>query len=321
MAFQKASKKKARARIALLGTAGSGKTMTALRIAHALVPGGRIAVFDTERGSASKYAGERNPDGGRFAFDADDTMEDFDVRKYIGAVETAVAEGYDVLIIDSLSHAWAGKGGLLEFVDALNDKEKFGKGWRAATPLHNKLIDTILSANVHIIATMRTKTEYVLEDNGKGGKVPRKIGMQPVQRDGLEYEFDLILDLDGAQARVGKTRCSALAGKSFYEPGKDIADILRAWLEDGAEAPAKPTPTDDDAHDASWADDRARFCAALGELGFKYEDIKAWCLANKRPKPSAMTQARREQLYDYLKSEVGAAKLRDWLQTGMAAAK
>ena len=100
-------------------------------------------------------------------------------------------------MIDSLSHAWAGKGGILEFVDSRKAAggDGFGDGWRKATPKHNALVDAILSAHMHIIATMRSKTEYVVEVvNGKN-KI-RKMGLQPVQRDGVEYEFDVTGDLD-----------------------------------------------------------------------------------------------------------------------------
>ena len=213
MAFHRASKKHTFARVALLGPAGSGKTYTALRLAHVLAGGRPIAVFDTERGSASKYAGDANPDGGRFDFLVMDDMPDFAPRQYIRAIEEAEKAGCGVLIFDSLSHAWSGPGGILEFVDT----RKAGGGnnqfaaWRDATPLHNQLVDALLNSRMHLICTMRTKMEYVLEEDSKGKKVPRKVGMQPVQREGVEYEFDVIMDLDQSGGIVSKSRCSALA--------------------------------------------------------------------------------------------------------------
>ena len=123
MAFKRADKKQTFLRMALLGPAGSGKSFTALRIAHSL-GNGSVAAFDTERRSLSKYASEPNPDGGVFEFDVDDDMEDFDVRRYISAIQAAEKAGYKVLVIDSLSHAWSGQGGILEFVDARKGNAK-----------------------------------------------------------------------------------------------------------------------------------------------------------------------------------------------------
>lgn len=302
MSFKKATKKKSKARIALIGPAGSGKTFTALRLAHGLSEGGSIAVFDTERGSASKYAGDPNPDGGSFEFDCMDDMTDFDVRRYINAIEEAGKSGYDVLIIDSLSHAWAGVGGLLEFVDskAGNSANKF-TAWRDATPLHNKLIDAILNAPLHIIATMRSKTEYVIEKDEKGRSVPRKVGMQPIQRDGLEYEFDVILDVDSSSVIIGKSRCPQLKGR-FVEPGADVAQILSRWLSDGA---VQTEPQED----ANWQEDSEYFCETLKEIGTTYDKVSELCKKLQKPRPAYNTREARIKLLEWLKTEKGQKAL------------
>jgi len=233
MAFTKATKHKAKLRAALCGVSGSGKTYSALAIASHL--GKRIAVIDTESGSASKYADQ-------FTFDVDDTLPDHSPKSYIDAIQAAAAAGYDVLVIDSLTHAWAGRGGALEMVDVAAAKSQGNSyaAWRTVTPWHNKLVDAILTAPIHIIATMRTKAEYVLESkNGK--QVPRKVGMAPIQRDGMEYEFDVVGDLDLSHTlSISKTRCPSLDGKLFQLPGKDVADIVLKWLDSGAEALEKP---------------------------------------------------------------------------------
>lgn len=241
--FKKATKTRAKLRLALMGPSGSGKTFSALKIATYL--GGRIAVIDTERGSASKYAAEvADPEKGRFAFEVLE-LESFHPKTYIEAVISAAAAGFDVIIIDSLSHAWNGKGGALEMVD--NAARKGGNSytaWRDVTPLHNALVDSLVSAKAHVIATMRSKMEYVLETNEKGKQVPKKVGMQPIQRDGLEYEFDVTADMTlDNEMLVGKTRCPALAGQVFQKPGKEVADTLKAWLSDGAGPEEKPVPT------------------------------------------------------------------------------
>jgi hypothetical protein len=154
MSFQKATKRSARLRMALIGVAGSGKTYTALSIAQHL--GKKIAVLDTERGSASKYSDV-------FEFDVMEP-EVFSPKTYIDAIEAAEEAGYDVLIIDSLSHAWTGQGGALDQVDKAARRSQSGNtfgAWRDVTPQHNSMVDAIIGGRLHIIATMRAKTEYV----------------------------------------------------------------------------------------------------------------------------------------------------------------
>src|SRR5690606_31243306 len=153
-------------------------------------------------------------------------LESFSPRAYVDAIHAAAAAGYPVLVIDSLSHAWSGKDGALEQVErrASNAAGKFG-AWREVTPMHNELVDTILGYPGHVIATMRVKTEYLVEENERGKKTVRKVGLAPVQRDGMEYEFDLVGDMDHAHTlTVTKTRCSALDGKAIRRPGADVAE-------------------------------------------------------------------------------------------------
>jgi hypothetical protein len=224
--------------MALIGVAGAGKTYTALSIASHL--GKKIAVLDTERGSASKYCD-------LFEFDVLEP-ETYSPKTYIDAIEMAAEAGYDVIILDSLSHAWAGKDGALELVDRAarraQTNNNFG-AWRDVTPLHNAMVDTIIGAKIHIIATMRAKTAYVQEKDPKTGRTSvRKVGMAPVQRDGLEYEFDVVADIDTENNLViGKTRCPSIAGAVFHKAGKDVATKLKNWLSDGGSArDAAPAP-------------------------------------------------------------------------------
>lgn len=232
--FKKATKAQAKLRLGLIGPAGSGKTMTALRVAHGL--GGKVAVIDTERGSASLYAGERG-----LGFDVLE-LETYEAHNFIEAIAVAEAAGYEVLIIDSLSHAWAGKGGILEFVDKAAKRSGGGSfsGWRDATPLHNQLVDAILGAKMHIICTLRSKVEHVIEQvNGK--TQVRKVGLQPVQRDGLEYEFTVVGDVNqDHELIVTKTRAAFLKDAILREAGEDLGKQLRTWLNSG-EAPAPAT--------------------------------------------------------------------------------
>lgn len=235
MAFTKATKKAAKLRMAIIAPAGSGKTYTALAVGTHL--GSKVAVVDTEHGSASKYADI-------FDFDAME-LESFAPQRYVDAIHEAEKGGYDVLILDSISHAWMGKDGALEQVDKAAKRSQSGNtfnAWRDITPQHNALVEAMLQSKLHLIVTMRAKTEYVLETNDRGKQVPRKVGMAPVQRDGLEYEFDIVGDMDNdSNFAVSKTRCKALKGEVIHEPGKELADIINAWLSDGEEV--KPDDT------------------------------------------------------------------------------
>lgn len=243
LSFSKATKSQARARVAIVGPAGSGKTMTGLLIATTL--GKRVAVIDTEHGSASKYApkeGETADNENTFDFDVLN-LDSFSPATYTEAIQLAESEGFDVILVDSLSHAWIGKDGALEQADKASSKagENRFTAWRHVTPSHNALIESIVGCRAHIIATMRTKTEYVIEENERGKKVPRKIGLAPVQRDGMEYEFDVVGDIDHEHRMViTKSRCPALSDQVIHKPGADLARTLLAWLTDGAAMPPSP---------------------------------------------------------------------------------
>jgi hypothetical protein len=229
MALKKATKTQARLRMAIAGVSGSGKTMTAIKVALGLTGAGkRVAVIDTERGSASKYAD--------LDFDVDDEFQDFEPRNYIDKMASIVRGGeHDVIVIDSLSHAWMGKGGILDQKDGKGDA--FG-AWRSLTPQHNALVDAILQCPLHVIVTLRAKTEYAIEKNAQGKNEVKKLGIGYVQRDGLEFEFDVVGDMDQDNYfTVAKTRCPLLSGRRFHKPNGELSEILRAWLTDGAPMP------------------------------------------------------------------------------------
>lgn len=230
--FQQATKQQSKLRMTLDGPAGSGKTFTALRFAHALtdVYGGRIALIDTERGSASKYVGE-SPDGIPWAFDVLN-LTAFSPEKYTEAINAAGRGGYTVLVIDSLSHAWEGQGGALEM------KQRVGESWSAwrnITPIHNRMVDAILQSPCHVITTMRSRMEYVQETDDRGKITIRKVGLSPIQRPGMEYEFDVVCDIDWAHIlTVSKSRCSAVADIKTEKPGAEFMRPLIEWLSSGS---------------------------------------------------------------------------------------
>jgi len=231
--FQKAQRKRAKLRLALCGPSGSGKTYSSLLIARGLAPTGKIAMIDTERGSGELYSN-------LLEYDVATLTPPFAPERYIQLIREAEQGGYDVLIIDNLSHAWAGQGGVLEMHDKAVPAAKGNTwaAWRDVTPTHNALVDAMLNTNMHVITTMRTKTAYeVVDENGK--KKPIKIGLAPVQREGMEYEFTVVLDLTVDQhiATAAKDRTSLLDGKHFI-PTVETGQMLAQWLDSGYDAEA-----------------------------------------------------------------------------------
>lgn len=221
--FKKAERKQAKLRLALAGPSGSGKTYSALLLAQGL--GGRIAVIDTEHGSASLYADIAD-------FDTLELHAPYSPERYVDAINAAEQAGYSVLIIDSYSHEWTGSGGCLESNEKLAHQKFKGNTWAAwneTTPRHRRLTDKILTSSLHIICTMRSKTETV---QGEGKKI-LKLGMKSEQRDGTDYEFTVVLDLthDGHTAMASKDRT-----KLFEEPElitEETGRRLLAWLNSG----------------------------------------------------------------------------------------
>ena len=226
--FKKAERKQARLRLALAGPSGSGKTLSALLLATGL--GGKIAVIDTEHESASLYADDAD-------FDVMSLSAPYSPERYVDAITSAEESGYSVLIIDSYSHEWIGAGGCLEINDSIAKQKYKGNTWSAwneTTPRHRRLVDKILTSPLHIICTMRSKTETV---QGEGKKII-KLGMKSEQRDGSDYEFTVVLDLvhDGNVAIATKDRT-----RIFDQPEVISAETGRrliAWLNDGAKQDA-----------------------------------------------------------------------------------
>lgn len=251
MAFQKATKKNAKLRLALSGVSGSGKTYSALQLAKEI--GGKVAVMDSERGSARLYAD-------KFDFDIED-MEQSSIATYLEKIQEAAAAGYDVLVIDSYSHSW---------MDALDKIDK-GGGWKSkagqsVSPDTRRLVDAVLTYPGHVIATFRSKTEYAFEKDEKTGKTGmRKVGLAPVARPDTEYEFTIWLEVTREGAiTVSKTRCSAL-NEPVYNRDSDIPKIaktIKAWLNSGAEQ----TPVEAMAERIKFCKDEAALNALAPEI-------------------------------------------------------
>lgn len=251
--FKKAERKQVKIKIAISGPSGSGKSYSALLIAKGIArkPNGtygRIAVLDSENDSASLYAGLP----GMPEFDSMGVEAPFHTDKYLRGIKAAVDAGYDVLVIDSGSHQWAGEGGILD----RKDKEQLAKPgansftlWAKYTPEHESFKAAINQAPIHVIMTMRSKQEYAIEQSGgegggRGKATPKKVGMAPVQREGQEYEFTVAFDMSMENlASVSKDRTSLFSGQ-FFKPSEETGRKIIDWLASGkAEEPKAPPLT------------------------------------------------------------------------------
>lgn len=236
--FRKATKKQRKLRLALAGPSGSGKTFSALSIGCNL--GKKVALIDTEGSPDSGGSAELYADF--FDFDCV-VLPSYSPATYIDAIKAACEADYDVIIIDSLSHAWFGAEGALEQVNkemARSGNRNSYTAWRNVTPLHNALIQTILHSNAHVICTMRAKEKYIMEEDDRGRSKPKKIGMEAIQRDGMGFEFDMFADMDiDHNMIISKTRIG-LDGDVINKPGKALAKKLLDFLNSGVAA--EPIP-------------------------------------------------------------------------------
>lgn len=296
MEIRKAQRKKSKLRLGLAAPSGAGKTYSALLLAFGI--GGRVGVIDTEHGSADLYE-----DLGEF--DVINIEAPYTIQKYRDAISMFERAGYDIIIIDSLSHGWAGDGGLLDKQGKLADRgtNSFA-AWRTITPEHNGLVEAMLTSPCHIIATMRAKQEYVLETNDKGKQTPKKVGLAPVQREGMEYEFTVMLDIDMNHIASSSKDRTRLFDGQLFKIDRAHGEALRAWLEHGVEQVQKISATErDELLDAmaSAGLSAERFCEKFGitsvsdlpreKLTEANEAIESFRAARDAKRASKTTQA------------------------------
>ena len=227
MTFTKATRKRSKLRLAVGGPSGSGKTTAALRIAKGL--GGRTALIDTERGSASLYSTD-------FDFDVLDLDPPYEPERFIDAIRAAEAAGYDNLIIDSGTHVWDGAGGLLEANEKLAVAKYKGNTWSAwsdTTPRYRAFIDAMLQSRMHVIMTMRSKTET---QQGSDKKVV-KVGMKLEMRAGVEYEFTVVFELEHESHMAVPSKDRTRLFRQPFEITETTGKQLLAWLDNGEETP------------------------------------------------------------------------------------
>jgi hypothetical protein len=224
--LRKAERKKSKLRIGLAGVSGSGKTYSAILMASGITSWDKIAVIDTEMGSADLYAhlGDYNVI----------TLEaPFSPEKYIEAIKACESAGMEVIVIDSITHEWEGVGGCLELSEQLGG---YPQGWKKVTPRHQRFIDSILQSKCHVITTVRRKQEYAMGigDNGKN-KVEKK-GMKEITREGFEYELTLSLSIEQNHLAVAsKDRTGLFMDKPDFKITPDIGRNLKEWAESGAD--------------------------------------------------------------------------------------
>lgn len=286
MKFEKAMRKKAKLRLALTGPSGSGKTYSALLIAKGI--GGKIAVVDTEKGSASLYSDIAE-------FDVLELEPPFSPERFIEAIQAAEKAGYDTLVIDSITHEWGGVGGCLELVDVIAKNKYRGNSWSAwsdINPRHRLFLDSILRSPMHIIATMRSKTETAqVEENGR--KKVAKLGMKSEQRDGVEYEFTTVLDIvhETHHANATKDRTKLFSNSDPEKLSEETGKKLLAWLESGVNP----------------LDEALKHFVELAQNSTSIDDLKPAFEEAWKSLRGSEQQAKAKEVYDTRKSELEQA--------------
>jgi len=253
--LKRAQRSKAYLKLGMSAPSGGGKTVGALLIAYGLMKEkyphetdafrwGKIAIVDTENGSGELYVGSEIGGTKIGVYNAITLTEPFTVDKYTRSIELCHEAGMEVCILDSTTHLWTGTGGLLE--KQSNISKKTGNSytaWRDVTPEYKKFIDTMLQTPIHIIATARSKQEYVIDKNDSGKSNVRKVGLEPEQRKGFEFEFTTFFEIDADHMAFGaKDRTSLFDGKFFTITPKVGAELMR-WLENATDEEAEVVAT------------------------------------------------------------------------------
>lgn len=235
--MHKAERRKAKLRIGLFGPAGSGKSMSALKIGHGMAPWEKICVIDTENGSADLYS-HLGP------YNVITISPPYSPEKYVEAIKEAERQGMLVIILDSITHEWQGTGGILELADTLSATMRDGRQvWTKLTPRHNRFIDAILQSPAHTIACGRSKQEVVMtekESNGRTVKIPEKMGLKAITREGFEYEMTVTFDLAiNHFATCSKDRTKGEDGLALFQDrparliDEEVGRMLRKWSDEG----------------------------------------------------------------------------------------
>lgn len=244
----KARREKMKAVVGFIGCSGSGKTAGALLTAYGMMREAypdlgeeeiwdKIGVIDTEHGRAKLYAGTTFGETHIGHFLHIDFDPPYSTQRYDGAVQAMKQHGAEVIIVDSLSHNWQGEGGIVETHGQMSGNSF--QNWGKLAPETTALVKTLTRNDVHIFATLRTKQEYVVEQNSEGKSVPRKVGTKPVQKDEMEYEFMLNFSIGiDHMAETSKDNTQMFEGKPL-KITQDVGRKLYQWLELGVDVRAE----------------------------------------------------------------------------------
>ncbi len=247
MQLRKAARQKAKIRLGLSAASGGGKTISALLIAYGITGDwDKIALIDTENGSADLYANHKLPNGTTIGeFQVLPFSGPYPPEKYIEAITACEQAGVEVIIIDSITHEWDGEGGILRIADGMTG-DSFSK-WKVLTPRHQAFIDKILKSTCHIITTVRRKQEFaMIKDETSGKNRVEKLGLKEITRDGFDYELTVNLELDqNHNTTVGKDRTGLFAGKPSFIPGEATGRLILEWCESGADLAEQVQPAID----------------------------------------------------------------------------
>lgn len=249
--LKRAQRKRAKLKLGISSPSGGGKTLGSLLIAYGLMKEEypnlsekklweKIAIVDSENGSGELYVGAEIKNLKIGEYGAITLTEPFTAEKYIQAMDVCIDAGMEVIILDSTTHLWAGAGGLL--AQHGNIAKRTGNSWAAwrdVTPMHNQFVEKMLQSNVHIIATMRSKTKFVQEKGDDNRTTVRKIGLNPIQKDGMEYEFTTFFEIDAEHNAFGSKDRTGLFDQQYFVITPKTGRTLMSWLNGGTTAKAK----------------------------------------------------------------------------------
>jgi hypothetical protein len=226
--LRQATRTRAKIRLGLSAVSGGGKTMSALLIAKGICGDlSKVALIDTENGSGDLYAHLGS-------YNVLPLEPDFTPEKYISAIHECENAGMEVIIIDSITHEWDGKGGILDISNSMSGNSY--TNWAKLTPRHQAFIDAILQSKCHIITTVRRKQDYEMTTNSSGKLVPQKVGLKEVTREGFEYELTINLELDTKHnASASKDRTGLFIGKPEFVPSEETGKLIKDWCETGVD--------------------------------------------------------------------------------------
>lgn len=264
--LKKAERKRAKLRIGISGSSGSGKTYSALLLARGFTDWNKIALIDTESGSGELYAhlGEYN---------VITLSAPFSPEKYIEAIETCQKANMEVIIIDSATHEWEGKGGCLEIQERLGGRYQ---DWAKVTPRHRSFVDAILQSNSHMIVTLRRKQDYQMSKSQDGRMKVEKMGMKEIQREGFEYDLTLNFELDiRHNTTASKDRTGLFMDKPEFCITEETGKKIKEWNEGGSveetpkdeQKPQTPNPSGQLSPEEQETKKRVQIVAMLAKLG------------------------------------------------------